>query len=74
MLKFVQVIYESFKFDLTLGFLIYDFNKYEGRPQNKFPARPTASKPFIVWSDWMYVIEQWRRMTHALAGLPEFSQ
>ena len=30
---------------------------YEASLQSKFPTRPTASKPFIVWSDCVYVIE-----------------
>jgi hypothetical protein len=32
--------------------------KYEGRPQSKFPTRPTGSKPYITRSDCVYVIEQ----------------
>ena len=35
--------------------------------QSRFPTRPTADE-----SDCVYVIEQWCRMTHALAELPEF--
>jgi hypothetical protein len=32
--------------------------KYEARPQSRFPARPTASKPYIARSDCAYVREQ----------------
>jgi hypothetical protein len=31
---------------------------YEGRPQSKFPTRPTGSKPYITRSDCVYMIEQ----------------
>ena len=30
---------------------------YKGRPQSKYPTRPTASKPFIALSDCVYAID-----------------
>jgi hypothetical protein len=48
--------------------------KYVACPQSKFPARPTASKPFTARSDCAYVIEQCCSMAHALTVLPAFSQ
>ena len=45
---------------------LYLWFKSEWCPQSTFPARPTASKPFIAWSDCVYVTEQWRPLTHAL--------
>jgi hypothetical protein len=47
---------------------------YVAHPQNKFPIRPTASKPYIARSDCAYVIEQCCSMAHALTVLPAFSQ
>jgi hypothetical protein len=47
---------------------------YVARPQSKFPARPTASKPYIARSDCAYVTEQCCSMAHALTVLPAFSQ
>jgi hypothetical protein len=48
--------------------------KYVAHPQSKFTTRPTASKPYIAWSDYAYVMEQWRSMVHALTEFPAFPQ